>query len=78
MTRRIFPPSILPKYDSLSRINTMKRIKILLFSKTVIGAVLGAAAYLVGLDHIDANAVLQAAGPVLAAVGVRDAMIPGR
>ena len=55
-----------------------KRLWTLIKSKTVIGAILGAGAYLVGLDHIDANAVLTAAGPVLAAIGVRDALIPGR
>lgn len=67
-----------PLYDTTEYVMNRKRIFTLLKSKTVIGAVLGAAAYLVNLEHIDANAILQAAGPVLAAIGVRDALIPSR
>lgn len=65
------------QYDSQENIMNRKRIWTLIKSKTVIGAVLGAAAYLVGLDHIDANAIITAGSPVLAAIGIRDAL-PGR
>lgn len=53
----------------------MNRIGILLKSKTVWGTVLGAATYLLGLGHSPSILeVVQAAGPVIAAVGVRDAI----
>lgn len=52
----------------------MKRIALLVKSKTVWGAVAGAVAYLTGLDHIGVHEAIQAAGPVIAAIGVRDAI----
>ena len=70
-------PDHAPHYDTQEKVMNRKRLWTLIKSKTVIGAILGAGAYLVGLEHVDANALLTAAGPVLAAIGVRDAL-PGR
>lgn len=51
----------------------MNRLTTILKSKTVWGAVLTSAAWLYGQPHVGVVEVVQAAGPVLAAAGVRDA-----
>lgn len=52
----------------------MKRIGILLRSKTVWGVIAGAVSYLTGQDHIGVHEIINAASPVIAAIGVRDAI----
>jgi hypothetical protein len=52
----------------------MSRLAVLLKSKTVWGAVLGAGAWLIGQPHVGVVEVMQAAGTVLSAAGVRDAI----
>lgn len=53
---------------------TRARLKVLLRSKTVLGAVFSAGAWLVQQPHITVAAALQALGMVLTAAGVRDAI----
>lgn len=52
----------------------MKRIAVLLKSKSVWGAVAVAVSYLTGQDHIGVHEIVTAAGGVISAVGVRDAI----
>lgn len=52
----------------------MKRLGILLRSKSVWGAVAVAVSYLTGQDHIGVHEIINAAGGVISAVGVRDAI----
>lgn len=53
------------------------RIKTLLKSKAVWGAVFGAANYLFGVDHIGLHEIANAAGPVISVIGIRDAITKG-
>jgi hypothetical protein len=52
----------------------MSRFLLLLKSKTVWGAVLGAGAWLAGQPKVGVVEVIQAVGTVVSAAGVRDAI----
>lgn len=52
----------------------MSRITTLLTSKTVWGAIIGAAAYLIAQPHLGLHEIAAGIAPVLTAIGVRDAI----
>lgn len=56
----------------------MRRLDVILKSKTVWGAVFTAAAWLLKQDHIGVIEIVQAAGALLSAIGIRDAITQGR
>lgn len=63
-----------PLYDSQEKVMNRKRLLVLLKSKAVWGAVFAAGAWLVEQPVIDAASIIQAAGGILTAVGVRDSI----